>query len=69
MSPDQEDVIYKSEPDQGLTALCIEKFLLKASHEKVGIGGGHSCTHGCPPDLFVNLSLKGEVVVGKDEVG
>ena len=46
----------------------MKEILFKETHEQVGIGRGHTGTHGCALNLKVMEEVEGEVVVGKDEL-
>lgn len=62
VSPDEENVINIAEPAEGFRGLSVEEGFLQASHEQVGIGGGHTGSHGRSLDLEVVLAGTLEVV-------
>ena len=53
-------------PNEGLDAGIVQKPSFKLSHEEVGIGGGHPCTHCCAVDLEVVLFPKDQRILVQD---
>ena len=67
MAPDGKDVVdVYLPPNEGLHAGIVQKLSFKLSHEEVGIGGGHLCTHCCAVDLEVVLFLENESILVQD---
>ena len=68
MSPQQEDIINKTEPKVRFRVFEVQEVLLQRSHEEISIGGSHPGSHDHALNLKILVRVEGEVVVGKDEV-
>ena len=68
MRQEEEDVTDEMQPEAGLLESGVKEVLFKEPHEQVSIGTGHLCSHNSSLDLEVMLGVKGEVVVGVDEL-
>ena len=69
MRPKKENVIDNMQPEAGFLESRVKEILFTETHEQVGIGRGHTGTHGGSLNLEVMFGVKGEMVVGKDELG
>ena len=47
----------------------MKEILFKESHEQVGTGRGHMGAHGGSLNLEAMFGVKGEMVMGEDELG
>ena len=64
MGPKEENVVDKTQPEAGFLDSGVKEILLKETHERVGIGRGHTGAHGGSLNLEVTFGVKGEMVVG-----
>jgi len=69
VSPERENIVDIAELGDGFERCRLEVLGLQAPHEKIGVGRGHSSTHGCTFDLQEIVFLKDEVVHGEDQLG
>ena len=58
MGPKKESVIDETQPEAGFLDSGVKEILFKETHEQVGIGRGHTSTHGSSLYLEVMLESK-----------
>ena len=68
MWPDPENVIKKTEIEEGFEWAFIEGFTLPLAHVQVCVGGCESLTHGCPVDLEIELVIEEKIIMGETEL-
>ena len=66
MVPNGKDVVDVPPPNEGLHAGIVQMLSFKLSHDEVGIGGGHPCSHCCAVDLEVVLFPENKRVLVQD---
>ena len=69
MGPKEENVVDKTKPAAGFLVSRVKEILFKETHEQAGIGRGHMGVHGGSLNMELMFGVKGEMVVGEDELG
>ena len=64
MGPKKENVIDETKPETGFLDSGVKEILFKETHEQVGIGRGHTGSHGGTLNLEEMFGVEGEMVVG-----
>ena len=66
--PDEEDVVYESNPQGGLDGVGVDMVVFEISHKKVCKCWCYPGAHGCSPYLYEMFPIEFKVVEFKDHL-